>query len=265
MFEFTGSGSIWIYIDFSNIFHAKYTLGWEYDIENFLAYLQNDKTIKEVCFYWAYDKRNISQYNWVTKLQSTFTDTKFYFYFKKLEKKWDNHKWNVDTEMWFDIAQNLSKWKTLVLFSWDGDFLYIIKRLINDYKKQVVVVSTKWHIAKELINYINTQKIEQCRFVDIKKDSKVASPIKTILKNTRRWLCIPPELFKKIQNAENNELEEFKNWLDLVLQEKAKTIKLPNILQWLQNKNHFDTFKTILFWRKEEKQLLLDYIVSLLS
>lgn len=265
MFEFTRSESIWIYIDFSNIFHAKYTLGWEYDIENFLTNLQDNKIIKEVCFYWAYDKRNISQYNWVTKLQSTFTNTKFYFYFKKLEKKWDNLKWNVDTEMWFDISQNITKWNTLVLFSWDGDFLYIIKKLIEDYRKQIVVVSTKWHIARELINYINIQKVENCRFVDIKKDNEIASWIKKIIKNMRRWLCIPPELLNKIQNAENEELVEFNKWLDLVLIKKANTIALPNILKWLQNRNHFDTYKTILFWRIEEKKLLHEYIKSLIS
>ncbi len=265
MFQFTKSESIWIYIDFSNIFHAKYTLGWEYDIENFLTNLKNDLTIKEVGFYWAYDKRNISQYTWVKKLQTTFTDEKFYFYFKKLEKKWDNHKWNVDTEMWFDISQNMTKWNTLVLFSWDWDFLYIIKKLIENYEKQIVVVSTKWHIAKELINYINAQDIEKCRFIDIKKDNEIATWIKNIIKNTRRWLCIPLELLEKIKNAEIEELGEFKKWLDLALLEKANIIELPNILTWLQNRNHYDTFKTILSWRIPEKQLLHDYIESLIS
>lgn len=265
MFTFTKSDKIWVYIDFSNIFHAKYTLGWEYDIENFLNNMKNDETIKEVNFYGAYDKRNISQYNWVNKLQTTFTDKKFYFYFKKLEKKWDNHKWNVDTEMWFDISQNMHKWNTLVLFSWDGDFLYIIKKLIEDFKKQIVVVSTKWHIAKELINYINTQNIDECRFVDIKKDNEIAIWIKNIIKNTKRWLCIPTELLIKIQNAEIDELIVFKNWLELMLLEKAKTVELPSILNWLQNKNHYDTYKTILSWRLSEKQLLYSYIESLIN
>lgn len=264
MFKFTDSESIWVYIDFSNIFHAKYTLGWEYDIEKFLSNLRKDKTIKEVCFYWAYDKRNISQFTWVNKLQTTFTDKKFYFYFKKLEKKWDNLKWNVDTEMWFDISENKEKWNTLVLFSWDWDFLYIIKKLIEDFDKQIVVVSTKWHIAKELINYINTQNIEKCRFIDIKKDNEIATWIKDIIKNTRRWLCIPPELFERIQQAEIEQLQEFKKWIDLALEEKASTVELPSILQWLQNKNHFDIFKTILCWRVEEKQLLQEYIKSLI-
>lgn len=263
MFEFTNSKSIWIYIDFSNIFHAKYTLGWEYDIENFLNELKTDKKIKEVCFYWAYDKRNIKQFTWVKKLQTTFINKKFYFYFKKLEKKWDNHKWNVDTEMWFDISENRNNWDTLLLFSWDWDFLYIIKKLIEQFSKQIVVVSTKWHIAKELINFINSQNDNICRFVDIKKDNSIATWIKDVIKNTRRWLCIPPELLEKIQKAEISELEEFKIWIDLVLAEKANTVDLPQILQWLQNKNHYDTYKTILCWRIPEKQLLHDYIHSL--
>lgn len=265
MFKFTKSESIWIYIDFSNIFHAKYTLWWEYDIENFLSHLQNDVEVKQICFYWAYDKRNIKQFTWVNKLQSTFTDDKFYFYFKKLEKRWNNHKWNVDTEMWFDISQNIDKWDTLVLFSWDWDFLYIIKNLIERFSKQIVVVSTKWHIARELINYIGTQDDCICRFVDIKKDNEIATWIKSIIKNTRRGLCIPPELLEKIQCAEIWELEEFKNWIDSALLERAGSLDLPILLQWLKNKNSYDTFKTILSWRKEEKQLLHDYIKSLIS
>jgi len=54
-----------------------------------------------------------------------------------------------------------NKFDTLVLFSGDSDFDYLVKNLRNKGKK-VIVVSTKYHIAKELITSGN-------KYVDLKK------------------------------------------------------------------------------------------------
>ena len=57
-----------------------------------------------------------------------------------------------------DMAE---KFNTLVLFSGDSDFDYLIKTLKNKNKK-VIVISTKYHIAKELITSGN-------KYVDLRK------------------------------------------------------------------------------------------------
>jgi len=72
------------------------------------------------------------------------------------------------------------------LFSGDGDFLYIIDQLIKNENKQIVIVSTKGHIAKELIDYTNTHHINTCRFIDMHQENEIALPIKKALKHERR-------------------------------------------------------------------------------
>lgn len=266
MFDFIDPNKrIWIYIDYSNIYHAKYTLGWEYDVEWFLS---ETKKINQVCmvwFYGAYDVTDIRQHNWVKKLQTTYTESKFYFYFKKIEIKWWKHKWNVDTEMWFDIANHKDMWDVLILFSWDWDFLYIIDFLIKNHWKQIVIISTKWHVAKELINFTQNYNVDICRFIDMKKNSLVAKPIKDIIKNTKKWLCIPPELLKYIKNCDKKEIFIFRDWIDWVINNNMKSKIMPNIFNSLTNKNNYLTKNTILSWNIEEKKLLLDYLNNMLQ
>jgi len=55
----------------------------------------------------------------------------------------------------------LDKFDTLVLFSGDSDFNYLIKKL-RLKGKQVVVISTKHHISRELIESSN-------KYIDLKK------------------------------------------------------------------------------------------------
>ena len=56
----------------------------------------------------------------------------------------------------------IEEFKTLVLFSGDSDFDYLIK-ILKSRGKRVVVISTKYHISKELIEsgdkYIDLKKL----------------------------------------------------------------------------------------------------------
>jgi hypothetical protein len=97
MFSFAHSNRIGVYIDYSNLFHAKYTLGRDYDIPQFLSALDQITAITQVSFYGAYDKNNIHQFNWTQRLKTAFSADKFYFYFKKLENKGGNQKGNVQS------------------------------------------------------------------------------------------------------------------------------------------------------------------------
>ena len=102
MFEYLGStAKIWVYLDYSNMHYTKYNLWWDYNISQFIHECLNDSRIFRIAFYGAYDPKNISQYNWVQRLQNTFTDPRNYFFFKKLEQKWWKNKGNVDTECWY--------------------------------------------------------------------------------------------------------------------------------------------------------------------
>ncbi len=265
IFEFLGDKKIGVYIDFSNLYHAKYTLGWEYDMKQFLSSLLLNRNITHVGFYWAYDKLNVNQFNWKLALEKKFNDQKFHFYFKKLELKGGKQKGNVDTEMWYDICEQKDKREVLVLFSGDGDFQYIVDKLITNSSKNVVIISTRGHINQELINYTQKFSLDVCRFIDLHQDNEISWPIKERLKSHSRWVCIPPELYKKISEATPQEITNLKDWVECILANEQDKCPLPVILSWLFNKNEHSTKKTLLHWKKEEKEGLLIYLNSLLS
>jgi len=55
----------------------------------------------------------------------------------------------------------VKKFDTLVLFSGDSDFDYLIRHL-KAKNKRVIVISTKHHVSKELVESSN-------KYIDIKK------------------------------------------------------------------------------------------------
>jgi len=73
----------------------------------------------------------------------------------------DIRKANFDVEIAVDVMEMIDKFNTLVLFSGDSDFDYLLKKLKNK-DKNTIVVSTKHHISKELIESSN-------KYIDLKK------------------------------------------------------------------------------------------------
>ena len=73
----------------------------------------------------------------------------------------DIRKANFDVEIAIDTMEMLDNFDTLVLFSGDSDFDYLLKKL-RKKNKSVLVISSKHHISKELIE--NSDK-----YIDIKK------------------------------------------------------------------------------------------------
>ena len=73
----------------------------------------------------------------------------------------DIRKANFDVEIALDARELMPNYDTLVLFSGDSDFDYLI-RFLRQKGKKVVVISTKYHVAKELIASCN-------KYIDLKK------------------------------------------------------------------------------------------------
>ena len=161
--------------------------------------------------------------------------------------------------MWFDIAEDRDLRDCLVIFTWDWDFLYPIKKLLDQWK-QVIVISTKWHTAKELIDYISSVDDDRCRYVDIHKVNEITSPIRGVLKDDSRWVCLPPELYQWVQRADNSSLEELRDWVEAAIESRIKDLQLPDILATRQKSNKRNLRLTLLRWNEEEKLWLLEYL-----
>jgi uncharacterized LabA/DUF88 family protein len=248
-----------IFIDYSNIFYAKYTIGWNFNIEALLQHCLANNNITFVWLYGAYDPKNINQYNWVQLMQKTYIPPKYNVYFKPLEYRGAKNKWNVDTEMWFDLCEFKDLYDNIILFSWDGDFLHPLKKLIQLWKK-ITICSTRWHISW-LIN-LSQDFPQQCRFLDFNNDHQESIELRTIIKDVRRWLAIDPKLQEYISKATKTELQDLIDFAQCRLDRKYYTKKSATFFQVI-DKNGFPIYKNIAKWQDEEKNLLISYLQTL--
>lgn len=59
-------------------------------------------------------------------------------------------KGNCDTDLVVDAVSRMTEYDTAVIMSGDSDFVSLIN-LLKGQKKKVIVISTRWHIAHDLI------------------------------------------------------------------------------------------------------------------
>lgn len=86
---------------------------------------------------------------------------------KKRNKKSQN-KANFDVEITFDAAVNIGKYETMILFSGDSDFVYLLFQL-RKRNITTTVISPQWRTAKELRKQADKFiDLRDCEFV-IKK------------------------------------------------------------------------------------------------
>ena len=60
-------------------------------------------------------------------------------------------KGNCDTDIVVDAVSIMDKYDTAILMSGDSDFVSLVN-LLRGHKKKVIIISTRWHVAKDLIH-----------------------------------------------------------------------------------------------------------------
>ena len=63
-------------------------------------------------------------------------------------------KGNCDTDLVVDAVARMQEYDTAVIMSGDSDFVSLVN-LLTGKNKKVVIVSTRWHVAKDLIDAAN--------------------------------------------------------------------------------------------------------------
>ena len=155
-------GRILVMIDAANLESSVKDLGWWIDYIR-LRNLFDDKKLVEIRNYCVHHgSENQNKFFTFLKKNGFVLITKPLKIIKQEDILKDNlRKANFDVEIAVDALETADKFDTLVLFSGDSDFDYLIKVLKNKNKK-VMVISTKYHIAKELIMSSN-------KYVDLRK------------------------------------------------------------------------------------------------
>ena len=155
-------GKILVAIDAANLESSIKDLGWWIDYIKLRNLFDEKKLIqiRNYCVHHGTDNQN----NFFTFLKKNgfVLVTKPLKIIKQEDiKKGDLRKANFDVEIAVDVMKMIDEFDTLVLFSGDSDFDYLIK-ILRGKGKRVVVISTKYHISKELIENSN-------KYIDLKK------------------------------------------------------------------------------------------------
>ncbi|MDP2812424.1 MAG: NYN domain-containing protein [bacterium] len=144
-------GRIAVYIDVANIIYCLRDLGWRIDYKKLQLYFKKNSKLVDTYFYYSTDKENKGQANLLEMLARK--GFKMVVKEVKVIKQKDGsilHKGNCDVELTIDMIDNLATYDTAVLLSGDSDFTALIKYL-QKHGKKVVAISTRNHIAREII------------------------------------------------------------------------------------------------------------------
>lgn len=144
-------GKTAVFIDAANIFYSQRTLGWRIDYERLAAYLARDCNLTGIYYYTgmvgAYEK----QQSFILKLRSLgYQVTSKEVKFIKVPRFPDVPKGNLDVELALDAFRYKESFDTLILFSGDSDFAYLLDLLKKDGKR-VIIVSMRGHVSRELL------------------------------------------------------------------------------------------------------------------
>ena len=145
------SGKVAVFIDAANVIHCHRDIGWKVDYKKVKKYFERRCQLVGIYYYSAYFEESAGQRSFFEML-----DRKGYVVrTKKIRKIRDDDggmhlKGNCDTDIVVDAVALLEQYDTAVLMSGDSDFVSLVN-LFRGRRKRVIVISTRGHIAKDLI------------------------------------------------------------------------------------------------------------------
>lgn len=156
-------GKVYVFIDAANILYSQQTLGWRVDYKRLKEYFEKECDLRAIYFYTGRVGENHKQNSFIKKLEQFGYIVKAKEV-KRIKISKSSYEWkgNLDVELTIDVLGNINNFDTLILMSGDSDFAPLLDAIKAQYKR-VLVISTKGHIAKELLErakYINLKKLK---------------------------------------------------------------------------------------------------------
>ena len=157
-------GRVYVFIDAANILYSQQTLGWRVDYQKLKKYFERECDLKGIFFYTGNVGENHKQGLFLEKLKS-FGYQVTAKEVKRIQVGRNTYEWkgNLDVELALDAYRLMEEFDTLLLFSGDSDFSYLLD-LLRQKGKKVIVASTRGHISKELLTrakYIDLRKLKE--------------------------------------------------------------------------------------------------------
>lgn len=148
-------GKVGIFIDAANLSKSIESLGYKINYRKFRRYFEKQCAMVYLGFYTvAFESKKHQEFLKALRAK------RFTIIAKPLKIIWDHQqssevrKANFDVEIAVDAIMKMEHFDSLILFSGDSDFDYLIRQLKHKGKK-TIVFSTRYHIAKELIRSCN--------------------------------------------------------------------------------------------------------------
>lgn len=155
-------GRVFVFVDAANILYSQQTLRWRVDYKKLKEYFEKECDLRAIYFYTGRVGENHKQNSFIRKLEQLGYVVKAKEV-KRIKISKSSYEWkgNLDVELTIDVLGNINNFDTLILMSGDSDFAPLLDSVKAQHKR-VLVMSTKGHIAKELLNrakYINLKKL----------------------------------------------------------------------------------------------------------
>jgi len=148
-------GKVAIFIDAANIIHCYKDTHWKIDLKKLKRYFESKCELAGLYYYSAFFEESASQRSFFEMLSRNG----FILRIKKIRKITNDDgtitlKGNCDTDIVVDAVAMMQKYDTAIIMSGDSDFVSLVNLLRGNGKK-VIIISTRWHVAKDLINAAN--------------------------------------------------------------------------------------------------------------
>jgi uncharacterized LabA/DUF88 family protein len=155
-------GKVAVFIDAANIIHCYKDTQWKIDLKKLKRWFESKCTLVGIYYYSAFFEESTRQQSFFEMLSRKG----FILRIKKIRKIANNDgtitlKGNCDTDIVVDAVSRMKDYDTAVIMSGDSDFVSLV-HLLRGNGKKVIIISTRWHVAKDLIQAANF-------YVDINK------------------------------------------------------------------------------------------------
>jgi uncharacterized LabA/DUF88 family protein len=156
-------GRVYVFVDAANILYSQQTLRWRVDYKKLKEYFEKECDLRAIYFYTGRVGSNNKQSAFLRKLRQLGYIVKAKEVKRiKISKSAYEWKGNLDVELAIDVLGNINNFDTLILMSGDSDFAPLLDAVKAQHKR-VIVMSTKGHISKDLLDrakYINIKKLK---------------------------------------------------------------------------------------------------------
>lgn len=165
MLEKIVEGKVAVFIDAANIELSAKDLGFQVDYKKLHKWLNKECNLKFIGFFtFRFDNKKHDAFLTVLKRAGYKLTTKPLKLIKNRRDGTHLRKANFGVEIAVEAMKRIDSFDTVILFSGDSDFDYLIKELKKQNKK-VIIASLRYHVAKELIEssdfYLDLRKIRK--------------------------------------------------------------------------------------------------------